>query len=59
MTFGMYRYLRDKDPVKVNILLVKVILVLCIVSILGVIPTTVLTYVDFGWERLSEIGFHC
>ena len=55
----MYRYLGDKDPAKVNILLVKIILVLCIVSILGVIPTTVLVYVEFGWERLSEIEFHC
>ena len=59
VTFGMYKYLKDKDPVKVNRLLVQIILVLCLVSILGVIPSTVLTYVDFGWERLSSINFHC
>ena len=50
VTYGMYTFLKRQDAKKVNRLLVLIIFILCMISVVGVFPSTIQTIIDFGWE---------
>ena len=52
VTVGMHAYLKRKDEFIVKKLLVTVITILCIISVLGVFPSTIQTWIDFGWSYM-------
>lgn len=58
-TFLMYRVFQGRDGRKVNKLLVFIILILCLISVIGVFPSTIQIYLEFGWDRLLDIKFKC
>ena len=56
---AMYAFLKRKDEAVVNRLLVTVITILCIISVIGVFPSAIQTWVEFGWDYMIEVKFHC
>lgn len=59
VTLGINYFLRGKDQAKVSKLLVFIIFVLCVMSVVMVIPSGLTTYFSFGWEKMTQIRFHC
>lgn len=59
VTVAMYAYLKKKDEKVVNKLLVTIIVVLCAISVVGVFPSAIQTWMEFGWSYMIKIKFHC
>ena len=59
VTYGMYSFLKKRDEKLVNKLLVLVIFILCMISVIGVFPSTIQTVVEFGWDEMLKIKWHC
>jgi uncharacterized membrane protein len=52
-------YLKNKNASKVATILLFIIFALCLMSVLMVIPSGITSYIDFGWESMISIKFHC
>ena len=59
VTFGFYEFLKRQDENKVNRMLVTTIVCLCMISSLGVIPSLIQTWLDFGFDHLISVRFKC
>ena len=59
VTFFMYKWTEKKDKVRVNKILVYIIMVLCAISVIGTIPSFILTVINFGWDEVFKIKWSC
>jgi hypothetical protein len=52
-------YLKNKNVSRVATILLFVIFGLCLMSVVLVFPSAITSYLDFGWDSMISIKFHC
>jgi hypothetical protein len=55
----LYWILKKFEDNQVKKYMLTIMFILCALSAMFIVPYLVQTYIDFGWEYLLKIVFHC